>query len=366
MLESYDVGSLPFEGDFEKFCRGASASPDGGDYRYFEDKVVEGFLDKLKAGIDLPNYPQLRDMNEMFMCSIRGVERVKSMYVETEPLSISAEDARIPEVEAIRRHASEIAEEIGFPFRVKLCVTGPHTLSCLFLYRHGDLFLSLGKVLSKIVEENIFKEKHGKVAMLALDEPTFGAFDDPLIDYGTEGRENLRKAWEDLFHRAKSVGVVTVIHLHSTSNRLFWEVESLDVVESHVDDFLYRSRQTRRLLEDTDKFLKASVCRTSFDALIKMAIESSATATRTVSIEEEIGRVWRRIKKGEVDPAIYIESSEVMMRRLSKVVEAFGSERVPYAGPECGLRGFPTYRSAVECLRRVAGVVSSFRQNQPS
>jgi len=364
-LESYDVGSLPLEGDFKKFCRGASASPDWGDYRYFEDKVLEGFLDKIRAGIDLPNYPQFRDMNEMFMCSIRGVERFKSMYVETEALSISAEDAGIPEVDAIRRRASEVAEEVGSPFRVKLCVTGPHTLSCLFLYRHGDLFLSLGRVLSRIVEENIFKGKHGRVAMLALDEPTFGAFDDPLIDYGTEGRENLRKAWEDLFHRAKSAGVVTVIHLHSTSNRLFWEVESLDVVESHVDDFLYRSRQTKRLLEDTDKFLKVSVCRTSFDTLIKVALESSATPTRTVSIEEEMGRVWRRIKRGEVDPTIYIESSEVMMRRLCKVVETFGPERVPYAGPECGLRGFPTYRSAVECLRRVAGVVSSFRQNQP-
>jgi len=364
-LESYDVGSLPFEGDFEKFCRGASAKPDGEDYRYFEDKVVEGFLDKLRAGIDLPNYPQFRDMNEMFMCSIRGVERVKSMYVETESLSVSAEDAKIPEVEAIRRRASEIAEEAGSPFRVKLCVTGPHTLSCLFLYRHGDLFLSLGRVLSRIVEENIFKEKHGRVAMLTLDEPTFGAFDDHLIDYGAEGRENLRKAWEDVFHRAKSAGVVTVIHLHSTSNRLFWEVEFLDVVESHVDDFLYRSRQTKRLLEDTDKFLKASVCRTSFDTLIKTALESSPKPTRTTSIEEEIGRVWRRIKKGEVDPTIYIESPEVMKKRLSKVVETFGPERVPYAGPECGLRGFPTYRSAVECLRRVAGVVSSFRQNQP-
>ncbi|RLF02447.1 MAG: hypothetical protein DRJ59_03535, partial [Thermoprotei archaeon] len=92
---------------------------------------------------------------------------------------------------------------------------------------------------------------------------------------------------------------------------------------------------------------------------------SSAKPTRTVSIEEEIGRVWRRIKKGEIDATIYIESPEVMVRRLSKVVEIFGPERVPYAGPECGLRGFPTYRSAVECLRRVASVVSSFRQNQP-
>jgi len=51
--------------------------------------------------------------------------------------------------------------------------------------------------------------------------------------------------------------------------------------------------------------------------------------------------------------------------RLRRAVERFG-ERVAYAGPECGLRGFPTYESALECLRRVARAVGPFREGGPT
>lgn len=375
MIESYDVGSLPVDGDAEVLRRGAAIygsilhflrGPEDADVqasRTFEERILRSFLDKVRAGVDVPNYPQFRDMNEMFLSSMEGLMKVGNRYVEVDKLSVQDEKARIPEVEAIRRNAARIADELGSPFRVKVCITGPHTLSCLFSYRHEELFLDLGEVLSRIVEENMFNMKHGRVAVLSLDEPTFGTFDDHLIDYGTEGRENLRKAWEEVFHKAKSAGVVTVIHLHSTSNELFWDVEALDVVESHVDDHLYKSKRTRRLLEEKDKFLKASVCRASFDSLIMTRLESQTEVkrTRTLPVEVEVGRVWRMIRRGELDPNVFLEDVDLMRKRLSKVIERFGRERVPYAGPECGLRGFPTYQSAVEYLRRVAEAVSSFK-----
>jgi len=51
-----------------------------------------------------------------------------------------------------------------------------------------------------------------------------------------------------------------------------------------------------------------------------------------------------------------------MKNRLVKVVERFGAERVPYAGPECGLKGYPTYETAIECLRRVSSAIESFEK----
>jgi methionine synthase II (cobalamin-independent) len=48
-----------------------------------------------------------------------------------------------------------------------------------------------------------------------------------------------------------------------------------------------------------------------------------------------------------------------MKKRLTKILELFGENRVPYAGPECGLRSFPTYESALECLRRVVESVKA-------
>jgi methionine synthase II (cobalamin-independent) len=50
----------------------------------------------------------------------------------------------------------------------------------------------------------------------------------------------------------------------------------------------------------------------------------------------------------------FLESVEIMVGRLKKIIERFGERRVLYAGPECGFQSFPTYSSAVECLRRTA------------
>ena len=47
-----------------------------------------------------------------------------------------------------------------------------------------------------------------------------------------------------------------------------------------------------------------------------------------------------------------------MERRLRFIVERFGIENVPYAGPKCGLKGFPNYDSALEVLGRVSEAAS--------
>lgn len=272
MIESYDVGSLPLLGDAEKFLEGATlfgSNPADDSVRYFERMVIEGFLDKVEAGMDVPNYPQFRDMNAMFLGMIEGVERVKGGCVETGILSIKEGNGVIPEVAAIKKSSQEVWERIGKPFKMKVCVTGPYTLSSLFLYKDKEIFSRLGSVISKIVESSIFEEKHGRVSLVAVDEPVFGLLDDPLMDRGSEGRENLRRAWECIFRKATSKGVQTCLHLHNTADELFWEVESLHIVESHTDDPIYHAKRTEELLESMDKFLKASIGVVDFDRLIK-------------------------------------------------------------------------------------------------
>jgi len=51
---------------------------------------------------------------------------------------------------------------------------------------------------------------------------------------------------------------------------------------------------------------------------------------------------------------MYLEDIGLMKKRLKDILERFGVDRVAMAGTECGLRGFPTYSSAIECLRRVS------------
>jgi hypothetical protein len=71
-------------------------------------------------------------------------------------------------------------------------------------------------------------------------------------------------------------------------------------------------------------------------------------------INEKIGEAWRKLREGKVNPLIFLESTDSMQKRLIRLIENFGSNRIAYSVPECGLRGFPTYECALECLRRVA------------
>lgn len=363
MVLTYDVGSIPFSGDFdlEKFIKGSRTHPlldllhhtgYTSERGYFEDKVVESFVGKIKAGISIPNYPQFRDMNEMFLSCIVGIVKTVAGYKVVDRVSVVEKKLIIPEVDAIRDRAREISERVGDPFKVKICVTGPYTLSSMFVGREKELFISLGVALSKFIDSNIFNLKFGRVALVAVDEPVFGLIDDPLLDYGYGGREELLKAWENIFHEIKSRGVQSIIHLHKTSNDLFWGVKSLDIIESHVNDPIYSSLKTKDYLEESDKLLKASVCITDFDSLIKN-VEISREVFDEAEISQRVADIWTRLRRGEVDPEIFLESTDEIANRLRRIVLQY-KERVQYAGPECGLRSFPTYESAMECLRRVA------------
>ena len=364
MIKSCDVGSLPLIDNERKFLEGAtSPQPSANESaRYFEKKVTEALLDKFEAGIDVPNYPQFRDMNRMFLEMIDGVEKTKGGYMEKGILSLKAGKGRIPEVSAIEKASPEIYEEIGQPLELRVCVTSPYTLSSLFVYRDSGIFARLGDVISKIVEKNVFSGKYGDVALVTVDEATFGLLDDPLIDHGSDGRENLRKAWDSIFRRAASKGVQTCLHLHNTADSLFWEVESLNIIESHVDDALYYTKRTRDRLESTDKLLKASVCITDFDRLIRNRIVAdSEQKLNELSVNQRVAEVWKDIAHKKLDPKTFLEDEKTMRKRLIKIVERFGTERVPYAGPECGLRSFPTYESALECLKRVSKAVKKLQ-----
>ena len=361
-IKSCDIGSLPFSGNFAEFSDGASkfGSTHSDDAkRYFRSKVVTSFLDKSQAGISIPYYPQFRDMNNMFLELIDGLEKLEKGYIESKPMSLKATGIAVPEVKVIKENSKEISERLGHSFEFGFCVTGPYTLSSHFAIRDTDLFLRLARVISQLVENTVFNEKYARTSMISMDEPVFGLINDPLIDLGSEGRENLRKAWEQITRtiKAKSDSVHTCIHLHSTADKLFWEIESLDVVESERDNFLYQSKETKKLLEDYDKFLKANVCTTNFDRLIREKV--TASNQQNIDINEKIKENWKKILKGEMNASIFLEDVALLRKRILDIDNRYGPERVPYASPECGLKGYPTYECALECLRRVASAARS-------
>lgn len=355
MIFTYDVGSLPQ--DVEE-----STSEEGGER--FREKAGRKFLDKLGVGIDVPNYPQLRDMNSMFLDMLEGLGRTKGGYYIQSKLTLNPEKKILPELAGIREVSKRNPEGEGL-YKVKVCITGPYTLATTFLHKDAETIGGLGEALAEVAEANFFRDEHVEVALLCLDEPAFGLMDDPQLDYGAPEREALAKAWETILSRVKGKGVGTCMHLHATGDGLFWQVPSLEVVETHTEDNFYTSTQTREMLEKKDKFLKVSIAITDFDRLISKALDGGdLPPTLGASRDEKVGNIWAAIKRGQIDPRTFLEGSQLMERRLSRALQLFGSHRVRFAGPECGLRSFPNYETALECLRRVAEAVRNINLNQ--
>ncbi|MFP3952366.1 MAG: hypothetical protein ACLFVP_09545 [Candidatus Bathyarchaeia archaeon] len=368
MIKTCDVGSLPLRGEASRIEEGAERyntllellAMTSEALDFFEEQIIQGLADKIRSGINVANYPQYRDMNKMFLDVINGVKHGESGYLLTETPSLK-NSRGIPEVDAIRRNLSEIlcltgCERVG----LKLCVTGPYTLSSLFKDRNPGLFRDLSACITEIVSYSIFKDRRGEVELLSVDEPVFGFIDDPLLDFGSGGRESLLKGWNEICYKASAHGVDSILHLHNTGNSLFWDVEHLDIIESHVNDPLYDKQETKQLLEDNDKFLKASISITQFDDLIEGWLRKKGYSG---SIPERTGKIWTSITRGEIDPMRMLEERDVIYERLEGIVMDFGSERVPYAGPECGLSSFPSYESALETLRRTSEAVARLNKH---
>ena len=365
MITTHDVGSFPQKVESSLLWNGARASQSvlslvgtpGDVSKVFEDEIVVAFSDKLRAGIDIPNYPQYRDMNQMFLEMIRGIEKADGGYIVTGDIS-SKQGASIPEVDVLKRNVSRIKglAEVD-DFRMKICVTGPYTLASFFQSKDPNLFEKLGQAIARITSNSLFSTRGAEVKLLWIDEPVLGFLNDPLLDYGSEGRDILRGAWEAICCEASAKDVETGIHLHNTSDSLFWEVEHLNIVESHVDDPLYSSMSTKRLLKETDKCMKASISITIFDNLIENKLREKGEHE---DLLQQVADKWREINNKVVDPNIFLETSELMLARLRKIINYFGLEYVQYAGPECGLKSFPTYESSIECLRRISRAVDVF------
>ena len=366
MLSS-DIGSLPARIETDIIRSGArkanSLLPYLGvsneDYVDFEEAVVSSFIDKLKVGVDVPNYPQFRDMNEMFFDLMEGIEKHDGALHTVNGIRAKSSSA-IPETEALRREARSIKEFTGLDkVRIKVCVTGPYTLASFFQFKTPGLYLELANALADILDASLFRNGSAGITHLSVDEPVLGFMNDPMLDYGSDGREALRKAWNKVLYVAKSKGLDTSMHLHDTSENLFWDTEHLDVLASHVGDPLYSQESVKKRLEETDKRLWAPIGVTQFDTLIENYYKAQGF---TGNIPEKIGEVWTGMRKATIDPCLFLEDAGIMRKRLDKIAEFFGEERIAYVSPECGLNSFPEYEVAMDCLEAASGVVSAYNQ----
>jgi len=312
-----DIGSFPLP----KGVRLQSLSRD----QYLE-LVRDVLAQKSRAGVEVPTYPQFRDMIRMFMDEIENPALTESPYL------IKKEHARIMELEAVPAGRE-----------VRVCVTGPVELyiSAFGATHYPDILNNLAKSVARFFCAAL---EEGKMSVASLDEPSLG-LNSNIVFSEDEILDALRIA--SMPCRGRNCEV----HLHSP---LYAEacarVPGISIVgiesAAHPD---YLQLIDKKVLEETDSYLRAGIARTDI-----LSMSACLNEQLGINLWQDMPRLEREI--------LELESPQVMRKRLDKVYAKFG-DRLKATGPDCGLGSWPSQDLASRILTNCAAAVRSFRQD---
>jgi 5-methyltetrahydropteroyltriglutamate--homocysteine methyltransferase len=312
-----DVGSFPLP----KGVRLNSLSSD----QYLE-LVRDVLAQKSRAGVEVPTYPQFRDMIHMFMDDIENPALTESPYL------IKKEHAKILELEAVPAGQ-----------QVRVCVTGPVELyiSVFGATHYPDILNNLAKSVARFLEMAL---EAGKMSVASLDEPSLGLNSNIIFS-----EDEILQALE--IASAPCLGRDCEIHLHSP---LYAEacarVPGISIVgiesAAHPD---YLQLIDKKALEETDSYLRAGIARTDI-----LSMSAGLNEQLGINLWDDMARLEREILEKE--------SPQVMRKRLDRAYAQFG-DRLRATGPDCGLGSWPSQYLAGRMLANCAAAVKSFRQD---
>lgn len=311
-----DIGSYPLP---------KGVRLDGLSREKYLEIVREALAQKMAAGVEVPTYPQFRDMIGMFMDPIDKPENSESPYL------IKKENAEIVELQAVPPGC-----------RVRVCVTGPVELylSAFGATNYADILYSLAGSVARFLERAI---ESGKVAVASIDEPSLGISSTVVFE-----EDEIQKSLEIASGPCK--GIDCEVHLHSP---LYAEpcamVSGLSIIgvesAAHPD---YLKLIDRKLLEETDTYLRAGIARTDI-----LSMTAGLNDRLGVNLWDDPARLERAI--------LGMESIEVLKRRLEGAHKSFG-DRLRAVGPDCGLGSWPSQSMAGKLLTNCAEAITSSRK----
>jgi 5-methyltetrahydropteroyltriglutamate--homocysteine methyltransferase len=223
-----------------------------------------------------------------------------------------------------------------------MCVTGPVEL-CYNQFGtniYPDVLLNFARSINRIIKNSIHAGEM-EIPAISIDEPSLGVVSLSLKE------EEIKEALEIASsHIQKDVQ----IHLHSPLHyKLILPIKSINVigVES-ASNPSYLNLIEKEKLEEYEKFLRVGISRTD---IIKMAGEYE----RKYKVDP-----WKERKI--LDVVNEFESPLTISRRLEKAIEIFGG-RIRYAGPDCGLGGWPSQDTAFQLLKNTSEGIKIFRES---
>ncbi|MEI8002915.1 MAG: methionine synthase [Methanothrix sp.] len=312
-----DIGSFPLP-------KGVSLKSLSRD-QYLE-LVRDVLAQKSRAGVQVPTYPQFRDMIHMFMDDIENPALTESPYL------LKKEHAKIVELEAVPAAK-----------QVRVCVTGPVELyiSVFGATHYPDILNNLARSVARFLEVAL---EGGKMSVASLDEPSLGLNSNIIFS-----EDEILDALE--IASAPCLGRDCEVHLHSP---LYAEacarVPGINIVgiesAAHPD---YLQLIDKKVLEETDSYLRAGIARTDI-----LSLSARLNEKLCINLWDDMDRLGREI--------LELESPQVMRKRLDRAYAQFG-DRLRATGPDCGLGSWPSQDLADRLLANCAAAVKSFRQD---
>ncbi|NJD52068.1 MAG: methionine synthase [Candidatus Methanoperedens sp.] len=335
-----DIGSFPLPKGISR--EWVEQAKKGNDPK-LPDILKSAMQQKIDAGVDVPTYPQFRDMNQMFL------EIINDESAQEGPLIVRMDRARIMELSAMEDVGAQYLKKTGKKLNVRLCVTGPIEL---YLKQFGgtaykDVLDAFATSIDRFVNNSIDNAKQFRIAVISIDEPSIGI--NPQIMF------NDADMIEALTLATKTSGlnkIDTEIHLHSPLHyKLVCRVPSIGIigVESAANPS-YLDLIDKKDLGDYDKFLRVGVSRTDIFGMAAVLNEKYNT------------NVWKEPAKLD-EITTQMETPQIIAKRLEKAYSIFG-DRIKYAGPDCGLGSWPSQELASNLLKNTGAGIKEFRKNQ--
>ncbi len=336
-----DIGSFPLPSGISKeWMAEKFHNNKKGDADLFEI-INDAFMKKVKAGVEVPTYPQYQDMNEQFLSIIRDPE-----YIEG-PFKVKLSDARIIELLSIENVAKAYREETGKKLDLRICVTGPLEL---YLKEFGgteytDILNLLGESVNRFVKNSLSNARDFNIRTVSIDEPSIGI--NPQVMFSDD---DIINAMDIACSSAKKAACDVEVHLHSPLHyKLACQAENISVigVESAATPS-YLDLIDKKALEESDSYLRVGIARTDIFNLVSVLNEKYNT------------NVWKDTRYFP-DIIDEMETPELISKRLSKAYSLFG-ESIRYTGPDCGLGSWPSQEMASQLLNNVAKGIDDFRR----
>ncbi len=335
-----DIGSYPLpDGVSKEWVQNAFKTRED-DEKLFA-VINNAFQQKIDAGVQVPTYPQYQDMNEQFLKVIRDESCCDG------PFEVKLDCARIEELDAIESVAKAYKEKFGETLQVRICVTGPAEL---YLKEFGgtnyaDIYSIFAKNVNKFVRNSMKSAKNFKIATVSIDEPSIGLNPELAFD-----NDQIISALTDCSKAASKWGADVEIHLHSALYyNLACETPTINVIGMEsAGTPSYMDLIYKKVLEDTDSFLRVGVARTDIYTLAGALNEKYNT------------NVWKE-QEYLSEIVTELETPQVITKRLRIAYRRFG-DLIKYVGPDCGLGSWPNQKIAFMLLSNVAQGINDFRE----